>query len=98
MRLLAPSPTSQARLAKERPAKGAAAAVGSTTGGGEGAWSVSEVLEVIKANARGWRGDGLKLFAELRFTCAICSRHTTPHYPPAPSLPDVYSRDRKSVV
>lgn len=44
------------RMAKERPR-------------GEGSWSVAEVLEVVKANARGWRGDGLKLFAELRFTC-----------------------------
>lgn len=52
-------------MAKERPK-------GSASGAGEGAWSVAEVLEVVKANARGWRGDGLKLFAELRFTCAAC--------------------------
>ena len=26
------------------------------------------MLAVVTANARGWRGDGLKLFTELRFT------------------------------
>mmetsp|Transcript_50136 Transcript_50136/g.160567 ORF Transcript_50136/g.160567 Transcript_50136/m.160567 type:complete len:122 (+) Transcript_50136:1030-1395(+) len=30
-------------------------------------WSVERVLEMISANARAWRGDGLKIFTELRF-------------------------------
>lgn len=33
-----------------------------------GEWSVEKVLEVVVANARAWRGDGMKMFTELRFT------------------------------
>ncbi|KAK7270560.1 hypothetical protein RIF29_23790 [Crotalaria pallida] len=34
----------------------------------DGDWSVNEVLEVIIINCRSWRGDGLKMFTQLRFT------------------------------
>eukprot|EP00245_Coleochaete_scutata_P002264 TRINITY_DN1297_c0_g2_i1.p1 TRINITY_DN1297_c0_g2~~TRINITY_DN1297_c0_g2_i1.p1 ORF type:complete len:518 (+),score=93.00 TRINITY_DN1297_c0_g2_i1:66-1556(+) len=33
-----------------------------------GEWSVERVLEVVIANARAWRGEGMKMFTELRFT------------------------------
>nr|KYP74983.1 Dymeclin [Cajanus cajan] len=34
----------------------------------EGDWSVNEVLQVIIVNCRSWRGDGMKMFTQLRFT------------------------------
>ncbi|WVY96118.1 hypothetical protein V8G54_028269 [Vigna mungo] len=33
-----------------------------------GDWSVNEVLQVITVNCRSWRGDGMKMFTQLRFT------------------------------
>ncbi|ESW15309.1 hypothetical protein PHAVU_007G061900 [Phaseolus vulgaris] len=33
-----------------------------------GDWSVNEVLQVIIVNCRSWRGDGMKMFTQLRFT------------------------------
>eukprot|EP00246_Nothoceros_aenigmaticus_P008136 TRINITY_DN22636_c0_g1_i1.p1 TRINITY_DN22636_c0_g1~~TRINITY_DN22636_c0_g1_i1.p1 ORF type:complete len:391 (+),score=61.60 TRINITY_DN22636_c0_g1_i1:329-1501(+) len=33
-----------------------------------GEWSVERVLQVVIANARSWRGDGMKTFTQLRFT------------------------------
>ncbi|GMP77169.1 hypothetical protein CsSME_00033536 [Camellia sinensis var. sinensis] len=33
-----------------------------------GEWSVEKVLEVIIINCRSWRGDGMKMFTQLRFT------------------------------
>jgi len=36
--------------------------------GSKGEWSVDKVLSVVTTNARAWRGDGIKLFTELRFT------------------------------
>ncbi|MED6108086.1 hypothetical protein PIB30_020182 [Stylosanthes scabra] len=33
-----------------------------------GDWSVKEVLQVIIVNCRSWRGDGMKMFTQLRFT------------------------------
>ncbi|KAK7280069.1 hypothetical protein RJT34_25131 [Clitoria ternatea] len=33
-----------------------------------GDWSVDEVLHVIIVNCRSWRGDGMKMFTQLRFT------------------------------
>ncbi|XP_077245406.1 uncharacterized protein LOC143885223 [Tasmannia lanceolata] len=34
----------------------------------EGEWSVAKVLRVIIINCRSWRGDGMKMFTQLRFT------------------------------
>ncbi|XP_057423371.1 uncharacterized protein LOC130717235 isoform X2 [Lotus japonicus] len=34
----------------------------------DGDWSVNEVLQVIIINCRSWRGDGMKMFTQLRFT------------------------------
>lgn len=34
----------------------------------DGDWSVEKVLQVIINNCRSWRGDGLKMFTQLRFT------------------------------
>jgi len=34
----------------------------------DGEWSVEKVLQVIITNCRSWRGDGMKMFTELRFT------------------------------
>ncbi|KAI4368378.1 hypothetical protein MLD38_016940 [Melastoma candidum] len=34
----------------------------------DGEWSVEKVLEVIINNCRSWRGEGMKLFTQLRFT------------------------------
>ncbi|KAK1395267.1 Dymeclin [Heracleum sosnowskyi] len=34
----------------------------------EGEWSVEKVLEVIIFNCRSWRGEGIKMFTQLRFT------------------------------
>ncbi|KAL4588418.1 hypothetical protein LXL04_001306 [Taraxacum kok-saghyz] len=34
----------------------------------EGEWSVEKVLQVINTNCRFWRGDGMKMFTQLRFT------------------------------
>ncbi|KAK7343616.1 hypothetical protein VNO77_12506 [Canavalia gladiata] len=34
----------------------------------DGDWSVNEVLQVIIVNCRSWRGDGMKMFTQLRFT------------------------------
>ncbi|KAL5712454.1 hypothetical protein ACHQM5_014691 [Ranunculus cassubicifolius] len=34
----------------------------------EGEWSVEKVLQVITINCRSWRGDGMKMFTQLRFT------------------------------
>ncbi|XP_011090669.1 dymeclin [Sesamum indicum] len=34
----------------------------------DGDWSVEEVLEVIINNCRSWRGEGMKMFTQLRFT------------------------------
>ncbi|MCO5600246.1 hypothetical protein L7F22_054356 [Adiantum nelumboides] len=31
-------------------------------------WSVEKVLQVVIANTRSWRGEGLKMFTQLRFT------------------------------
>lgn len=33
-----------------------------------GGWSVDEVLQVIIMNSRSWRGEGVKMFTQLRFT------------------------------
>jgi hypothetical protein len=33
----------------------------------DGDWSVTEVLQVIIVNCRSWRGDGMKMFTQLRF-------------------------------
>ncbi|KAJ7979981.1 dymeclin [Quillaja saponaria] len=33
----------------------------------DGEWSVDEVLQVIIINCRSWRGEGMKMFTELRF-------------------------------
>ncbi|GBG64367.1 hypothetical protein CBR_g41568 [Chara braunii] len=33
-----------------------------------GDWSVEKLLQVVVANARAWRGEGMKKFSELRFT------------------------------
>ncbi|CAI9286444.1 unnamed protein product [Lactuca saligna] len=35
----------------------------------DGEWSVEKVLQVINTNCRFWRGDGMKMFTQLRFTC-----------------------------
>ncbi|OEL23641.1 Dymeclin [Dichanthelium oligosanthes] len=34
----------------------------------DGEWSVDKVLEVINKNCRSWRGEGMKMFTQLRFT------------------------------
>lgn len=34
----------------------------------EGEWSVERVLQLVIANTRAWRGEGMKMFTELRFT------------------------------
>eukprot|EP00898_Chlorokybus_atmophyticus_P000736 jgi/Chlat1/1663/Chrsp127S01908 len=34
----------------------------------KGEWSVEKVLDVVIANTRSWRGEGMKTFTELRFT------------------------------
>ncbi|CAI9287232.1 unnamed protein product [Lactuca saligna] len=34
----------------------------------DGEWSVEKVLQVINTNCRFWRGDGMKMFTQLRFT------------------------------
>ncbi|KAD6795500.1 hypothetical protein E3N88_06396 [Mikania micrantha] len=34
----------------------------------DGEWSVEKVLQVININCRFWRGDGMKMFTQLRFT------------------------------
>ncbi|KAL1806502.1 hypothetical protein ACET3Z_029570 [Daucus carota] len=34
----------------------------------EGEWSVEKVLQVINVNCRSWRGEGMKMFTQLRFT------------------------------
>ncbi|XP_075085652.1 uncharacterized protein LOC107769949 [Nicotiana tabacum] len=34
----------------------------------DGEWSVEKVLQVIVVNCRSWRGDGIKMFTQLRFT------------------------------
>ncbi|KAJ0966427.1 hypothetical protein J5N97_027565 [Dioscorea zingiberensis] len=34
----------------------------------EGEWSVDKVLQVIIINCRSWRGEGMKMFNQLRFT------------------------------
>lgn len=34
----------------------------------EGEWSVEKVLQVIVNNCRSWRGEGMKMFTQLRFT------------------------------
>lgn len=34
----------------------------------DGEWSVEQVLALVVANTRAWRGDGMKMFTELRFT------------------------------
>ncbi|KNA10632.1 hypothetical protein SOVF_142540, partial [Spinacia oleracea] len=34
----------------------------------DGEWSVEKVLQVIINNCRSWRGDGMKMFTQLRFT------------------------------
>lgn len=34
----------------------------------EGEWSVEKVLQVIIINCRSWRGEGIKMFTQLRFT------------------------------
>ncbi|KAL3507826.1 hypothetical protein ACH5RR_033208 [Cinchona calisaya] len=34
----------------------------------DGEWSVEKVLEVIVINCRSWRGEGMKMFTQLRFT------------------------------
>lgn len=34
----------------------------------EGEWSVENVLQVIIANTRSWRGEGMKMFTQLQFT------------------------------
>lgn len=34
----------------------------------DGEWSVEKVLQVIVLNCRSWRGEGMKMFTQLRFT------------------------------
>ncbi|KAM3332872.1 hypothetical protein ACQJBY_028165 [Aegilops geniculata] len=34
----------------------------------DGEWSVDKVLELINKNCRSWRGEGMKMFTQLRFT------------------------------
>ncbi|KAK1265782.1 hypothetical protein QJS04_geneDACA023212 [Acorus gramineus] len=34
----------------------------------DGEWSVDKVLQVIIVNCRSWRGDGMKMFTQLKFT------------------------------
>ncbi|XP_022875130.1 dymeclin isoform X3 [Olea europaea var. sylvestris] len=34
----------------------------------DGEWSVEKVLEIIINNCRSWRGEGMKMFTQLRFT------------------------------
>ncbi|KAK4782689.1 hypothetical protein SAY86_007063 [Trapa natans] len=34
----------------------------------DGEWSVDEVLKIIIINCRSWRGEGMKIFTQLRFT------------------------------
>uniref|UniRef100_A0A0D6R327 Dymeclin n=1 Tax=Araucaria cunninghamii TaxID=56994 RepID=A0A0D6R327_ARACU len=34
----------------------------------DGEWSVEKVLQIIVANCRSWRGEGMKMFTQLRFT------------------------------
>ncbi|KAK9086993.1 hypothetical protein Syun_029387 [Stephania yunnanensis] len=34
----------------------------------DGEWSVEKVLQVIITNCRSWRGEGMKMFTQLRFT------------------------------
>lgn len=34
----------------------------------DGEWSVAKVLQVIIVNCRSWRGEGMKMFTQLRFT------------------------------
>ncbi|ERN01512.1 dymeclin [Amborella trichopoda] len=34
----------------------------------DGEWSVEKVLQVIIINCRSWRGDGMKMFTQLKFT------------------------------
>ncbi|KAL5542027.1 hypothetical protein UlMin_009737 [Ulmus minor] len=34
----------------------------------DGEWSVEKVLQVIIVNCRSWRGEGMKMFTQLRFT------------------------------
>ncbi|WOK97109.1 dymeclin [Canna indica] len=34
----------------------------------EGEWSVDKVLQVIIINSRSWRGEGMKMFTQLKFT------------------------------
>ncbi|KAJ0681748.1 putative dymeclin [Helianthus annuus] len=34
----------------------------------DGEWSVEKVFQVINVNCRSWRGDGMKMFTQLRFT------------------------------
>lgn len=34
----------------------------------DGEWSVEKVLQVIVINCRSWRGEGMKMFTQLRFT------------------------------
>ena len=40
-------------------------------GAAGGDWSVERVREVIAGSAATWRGEGLKLFTELRFTYEV---------------------------
>ncbi|KAL6548364.1 hypothetical protein OROGR_008785 [Orobanche gracilis] len=39
------------------------------------AWSVEKVFQVIVNNGRSWRGEGMKMFAQLRFTYEQESHH-----------------------
>ncbi|CAA0823037.1 Unknown protein [Striga hermonthica] len=41
----------------------------------DGEWSVEKVLQVIISNCRFWRGEGIKMFAQLRFTYEQESHH-----------------------
>mmetsp|Transcript_6392 Transcript_6392/g.22497 ORF Transcript_6392/g.22497 Transcript_6392/m.22497 type:complete len:708 (-) Transcript_6392:16-2139(-) len=34
----------------------------------DGTWSVAKVMDVVETSARGWHGEGIKYFTELRFT------------------------------
>lgn len=34
----------------------------------DGEWSVEKVLQVVISNTRSWRGEGMKMFTQLRFT------------------------------
>lgn len=34
----------------------------------DGEWSVEKVLQLVIANTRSWRGEGMKMFTQLRFT------------------------------